>query len=73
MNHIHYEVWFDSDGDEVVDVMTYEDNFPGDHVELTFAGTGVPLGLAELRWYAVDNADNVEVMHYQEHLVVDYY
>ena len=41
-------------------------------VTLTFSVDmwGVPSGIIELRWYAVDNAGNVEDMHYQEHFIM---
>jgi len=44
---------------------TYDDT-----VEIYFGDYDIMEGLVELRWYAVDNAENKEEMHYQEHYVV---
>ncbi|MCK5030390.1 MAG: hypothetical protein KAR64_02890, partial [Thermoplasmatales archaeon] len=63
VNYIHYEVWQDG-------IMKGSEDVPGDTVEMTFGIYGVLTGIAELRWYAVDNAENVENMHYQEHFVL---
>ena len=50
--------------------MKGSEDIPGDTVEMTFGMYGVLTGIAELRWYAVDNAENVENMHYQGHFVL---
>jgi len=63
VNYIHYEVWQDG-------IMKGSEDVHGDTVEMTFGMYGVLTGIAELRWYAVDNAENVENMHYQEHFVL---
>lgn len=70
VNYIHYEVWWDSDGDGIVDTLMGSEEVYD--VTLTFSVNmwGVPFGIIELRWYAVDNAGNVEDMHYQEHYVM---
>ena len=71
VDYIHYEVWWDSDGNEIVDILMGSENIPGDSVEITFGLYEVYYNIVELRWYAVDNAENVEVTHYQEHFVVE--
>ena len=63
VNYIHYEVWQDG-------IMKGSEDVHGDTVEMTFGMYGVLIGIAELRWYAVDNAENVENMHYQEHFLL---
>ena len=63
VNHIHYEVWQEG-------IQMGSEDIPGDTVEMTFGMYGVIEGIAELRWYAVDNADNVEQTHYQEHFIL---
>ena len=63
VDYIHYEVWQDGR-------MVGSEDFPGDIVEMTFGMYEVLSGIAELRWYAVDNAENVEDMHYQEHFIL---
>jgi len=63
VNHIHYEVWQEG-------ILMGSEDVPGDTVEMTFGMHGVISGIAELRWYAVDNADNVETMQYQEHFIL---
>jgi len=63
VNHIHYEVWQDG-------ILMGSEDIPGDTVEMTFGMHGVISGIAELRWYAVDNAENVETTHYQEHFIL---
>jgi hypothetical protein len=63
VNHIHYEVWQGG-------IMMGSEDIPGDYVEMMFGMYGVVYGIAELRWYAVDNANNVESMHYQEHFIL---
>jgi hypothetical protein len=63
VNYIHYEVWQHG-------IMMGSEDIPGDYVEMMFGMYGVLYGIAELRWYAVDNANNVESMHYQEHFIL---
>ncbi|MCD6482093.1 MAG: PQQ-binding-like beta-propeller repeat protein, partial [Thermoplasmata archaeon] len=80
VKYIHYEVWYDSNDDNVVDTMveshTIYDNGAGDE-NSSEGAISVLLhilneGLNELRWYAVDNVGNVEEEHFQEHEVVVY-
>ena len=63
VDYIHYEVWQDS-------ILMGSEDVNGDTVEITFGMYGVINGIAELRWYAVDNAENTEDMHYQEHFIL---
>jgi len=63
VHYIHYEVWQDG-------IMKGSEDILSDTVEMTFGMYEVFTGIAELRWYAVDNAENVENMHYQEHFVL---
>ena len=63
VHYIHYEVWQEG-------ILIGSEDFPGDTVEMTFGMYGVISGIAELRWYAVDYAENVEYMHYQEHFIL---
>lgn len=63
VNHIHYEVWQGG-------ILMGSEDVSSEMVEITFGMYGVTYGVAELRWYAVDNADNVESMHYQEHFIL---
>jgi hypothetical protein len=63
VNYIHYEVWQDG-------IMMGSEDIPGDYVEMMFGMYGVLYGIAEIRWYAVDNANNIELMHYQEHFIL---
>ncbi len=63
VNHIHYEIWQYGDQIGVEDIL-------GDTVELMFGMYGVLEGIAELHWYAVDNAGNIEEEHIQEHFIL---
>ncbi len=63
VDYIHYEVWQEG-------ILKGSQDYPGDTVEMTFGMYGVIYGIAELRWYAVDNAENVEDMQYQEHFIL---
>jgi hypothetical protein len=63
VHYIHYEIWQEG-------ILMGSEDIPGDYVELTFGLHGVVSGIAELRWYAEDNAGNVEEMHYQEHFIL---
>ena len=62
VNYIHYEVW--SEVAMVAEEIAYTTS-----VELHFADYGVYSGNAELHFYAVDNAGNIEVMKVRQHLV----
>ena len=63
VNHIHYEIWQEG-------ILMGSEDLPGDTVEMTFGMYGVISGIAELRWYAVDNEENAEQTHYQEHFIL---
>ena len=63
VDYIHYEVWQGG-------ILMGSEDIPGDAVEMTFGMYGVIYGIAELRWYAVDNVENAEDMHYQEHFIL---
>jgi hypothetical protein len=63
VHYIHYEIWQEG-------IQMGSEDIPGDYVELTFGMHGVISGIAELRWYAEDNAGNIEEMHYQEHFIL---
>jgi hypothetical protein len=71
VDYIHYEVWWDSNGDGIVDEQRAEENVYGAATSFTVEQYGIYFGYIELRWYAVDNADNVEQTHYQEHFVYE--
>jgi hypothetical protein len=62
---IHYEVWWDSDDNGVVDTQLVDENVFDVEVTFNFDRES----LHELRWYAVDLLGNVEEEHVQEHAV----
>lgn len=70
VQYIHFEIWWDSNGDDEVDTKKADETVYSDTIFFTVAEYGVYYNLVELRWYAVDNAENVEYMHYQEHYVM---
>jgi hypothetical protein len=70
VEYIHFEIWWDSDGDEVIDTLMAFENVYDDTVELYFSQYGIMSGLVELRWRATDNAENSEEMHFQLHDVL---
>ncbi|MDD5779013.1 MAG: PQQ-binding-like beta-propeller repeat protein, partial [Candidatus Thermoplasmatota archaeon] len=77
IRNVHYEIWWDSNGDDVVDTKVSErtvgDNEAGDedsslgNISVTF--TMNHYGIHEIRWYATDWVGNREETHYQEHMV----
>ncbi|MGC9308731.1 MAG: PQQ-binding-like beta-propeller repeat protein, partial [Thermoplasmatota archaeon] len=77
IRNVHYEIWWDSNGDDVVDSKVSErtvgDNEAGDedsslgNISVTF--TMNHYGIHEIRWYATDWVGNREETHYQEHMV----
>lgn len=69
VEYIYYEIAWDSTGDANYDE-TFSETVYGSHVEIHMEFWGIFYGMIELRWYAVDNAGNQEMMHYQEHLVM---
>jgi len=69
VEYIYYEIAWDSNEDGIYDE-TFSETVYDSHVEIHMEFWGIFYGMIELRWYAVDNADNEETMHYQEHLVI---
>jgi len=69
VNYIYYEIAWDSNEDGSYDEIFSETVYES-HVEIHMDYWGIFFGLIELRWYAVDNANNEETMHYQQHLVM---
>lgn len=69
VNYIYYEVWWDSNGDEIIDTKMGSEKVYDDSLIFSVNMWGVLIGIIELRWYAVDNAGNIENMHYQQHYV----
>jgi len=70
VQYIHYEIWWDNDGDYIVDELVADETIFDDSAVFMAGQYGIFYNLIELRWFAVDNADNVEEMHSQEHYVV---
>ncbi len=66
--HIYYEIAWDNDGDGVWDEI-FQEMVLADTVEIHTQDWGILHGTIELRWYAVDNAENMEQTHYQQHNV----
>ena len=66
--YIYYEIAWDINEDGVWDE-TLQVTMPGSMVEIHTHDWGILHGIIELRWYAVDNAENQEEMHYQQHYV----
>ncbi|MFO7677260.1 MAG: Ig-like domain-containing protein [Thermoplasmatota archaeon] len=69
VQYIHYEIWWDSDFDEIVDTKMADETVYSDSVSFTVGDYGIEEGLVEFRYYAVDNAGNAEEIHYQNHYV----
>ena len=69
VQYIHYEVWWDTDEDSVVDTLMMSEEVYQDNVMFSVDMFGILHGIIEFRWFAVDNAGNDETMHYQQHLV----
>jgi len=78
IKNLHYEVWWDSNGDSNVDTKvadeTVWDNGTGD---INSAGGIISVkftmshyGMNEIRWFSTDLLGNRETEHYQEHMVV---
>ncbi|HEC76859.1 MAG TPA: PKD domain-containing protein [Thermoplasmatales archaeon] len=79
VNYTHYEIWWDQDGDGIVDTqvknITVYDNDAND-LNPTIGNISVEFNfteqcLHELKWYSVDNAGNVENVTNQTHYVDD--
>ena len=69
VDYIHVEVWWDTDHDNVVDTLCASEITHSDTTQITVGAYYINFGIIELRWYAVDNAANVEDTHIQEHYV----
>ena len=69
IKYIYYEVWWDSNEDGIVDMLMAEKTVYDNTVMFSVDMYGILINTIELRWYAVDNADNIEDMHYQQHYV----
>ncbi len=69
VNYIYYEVWWDSNGDEIIDNKMGSEKVYEDSLMFSVDMWGILHGLIELRWYAVDNAGNTEIIHSQQHYV----
>lgn len=69
VDYIYYEAWWDSDGDGVIETKMGEGTAYTPNVELCFADYEIYAEVAELRFYAVDNAGNIEEMKVKQHLV----
>lgn len=70
IQYIYYEIAWDNNGDGIWDLV-FENVVYQDVAEIHMQDFGVYYGEIELRWYAVDNSDNVEDMNYQQHLVME--
>ncbi len=70
VQYIYYEVWWDSNEDGIIDTKKVEKTVDDDFIMFSMDMYGIFFNLVELRWYAVDNADNIEEMHYQQHNVI---
>lgn len=69
VKYIYYEVWWDSNEDGIVDMLMAEKTVYDNFVMFSVDMYGILINTIELRWYAVDNADNTEDMHFQQHYV----
>ena len=65
--YLHFEVWWDSDGDGTVDVLVEGGNASSNNVTIYFTEECYH----ELRWYGVDSFGNTEALHVQSHYVDD--
>jgi hypothetical protein len=68
VKYIYYEIAWDTNEDGIWDELFHEIIY-NNYVEIQMLMYGIEFGIIELRWYAVDNADNVEEMHHQQHLL----
>ena len=69
VNYIHFEILWDSDGDQEVDTVMADENIPNDTVIFWVEQYGILSGLIHIKYYAVDNAGNAEYPHNQVHYV----
>jgi hypothetical protein len=68
VNYIYYEIAWDYNEDGIWDEV-FQNTVYDSFTEFQTLMYGIEYGLIELRWYAVDNANNFEDMHYQQHFV----
>lgn len=66
---LHYEIWWDSDNDTVLDQQLHSEDVPGDTISFDLGTYGVIIGLCEIRWYSIDMIGNIEDEHQQSHWV----
>lgn len=69
VKNIHYEIWWDSDEDMVIDKMMALIDISEEICMFSMDWYNIFFGLIELRWCAVDNVGNIEPMHTQQHMV----
>ena len=65
LDYIHIELWWDSDGDDIIDTNLWTE----DVYFFIYAFQIMEDCLHEIRWYAVDILNNTEETHYQYHRV----
>ena len=71
VNHIHYDIWWDSNGDQIIDIQVASQDIYSASTIFTVGSYGVFFGLIQLKYYAVDNAQNQEQTHIQNHMVME--
>ncbi|MCD6481017.1 MAG: lamin tail domain-containing protein [Thermoplasmata archaeon] len=69
VNHIYYEIWWDSDGDGIVETKMGENTVYGESTKFNFGSYGIESEMTEIRFYATDNAENTEGMKTSQHYV----
>lgn len=69
VDFIYYEIAWDMDEDGVYD-QVFEETIYQESAEIHMHDYGIMNGLIELRWFAADNAGNVEDMHFQKHMIM---
>lgn len=70
VNHIYYQIQWDMDMDGEWDE-TFDETVYVEDVIILVQDYQILYGLIELSWYAVDNAQNIEDTHVQEHMVME--
>ncbi|MEA2055060.1 MAG: FG-GAP-like repeat-containing protein, partial [Candidatus Thermoplasmatota archaeon] len=78
INYLHYEIWWDSNGNDVVDELvvnkTILDNGSGDvnptSGTISAMFTMDHYGINEIRWFSIDLLGNREAEHYQGHILI---
>ncbi|HOI18474.1 MAG TPA: DNRLRE domain-containing protein [Candidatus Woesearchaeota archaeon] len=67
LDYVHIELWWDSDGDDVIDTMLWEVDVNPDSMPYTFTIDEDCLHL--IKWYGVDLLGNTEITREQYHRV----